>query len=117
MTIIARIFAICLVAAYGSPAAAAASFIDLEIGAEHYRVELALTSSERRLGLMHRPHLDRRAGMLLVYRESRDHRIWMKNVAFPLRVYWIDRDYRVIDMQRLPPCEADPRPVYLRRSP
>ena len=108
----ARIFAIFLALALGAPTVAAQSSIELEIGGETYRIELALTSAQRRMGLMHRQHLDRRAGMLLVYRDSRNHRIWMKNVAFPLRVYWIDRDYRVVDMQRLPPCEADPCPVY-----
>lgn len=108
----ARIFAIFVAAALGAPAATAASSIELEIGGETYRIELALTASQRRLGLMHRRQLDRRGGMLLVYRDSSNHRIWMKNVAFPLRVYWIDRDYRVVDMQRLPPCETEPCPVY-----
>ena len=112
----ARNFAICLAAVCSAPAVAEESTIELDIGGEAYRIELALTTSQRRLGLMHRQHLDRRAGMLLVYRDSGNHRIWMKNVAFPLRVYWIDRDYRVVDMQRLPPCAADPCPVYSARA-
>lgn len=113
----ARIFSLCLAAAIGAPGAAAESLIELDIGGKPYRIELARSSAERRLGLMHRRYLDRDAGMLLVYRDTGHHRIWMKNVAFPLRVYWIDQDYRVIDMQRLPPCETDPCPVYSASGP
>ena len=58
----------------------AAEFIRLEIADQTYRIELALTSSERRQGLMQRDSLDRLGGMLLVYRKPGDHRIWMKNM-------------------------------------
>jgi hypothetical protein len=75
-------------------------------------VELATTPEARGRGLMYRERLDPRGGMLLVYRNDGNHRIWMKNVPIALRVFWIDRDFRVIDARRLPPCKADPCPVY-----
>lgn len=50
--------------------------------------------------------------MLLVYPQPGDHRIWMKNVLIPLRVYWIDAGFNVIGMRRLEPCSADPCPVF-----
>jgi len=84
----------------------------LKLGSESYRIELATTPEQRRLGLMHRTQLESHQGLLLVYSESGNHRIWMKNVLIPLRVFWIDTDYRVIDMQRLEPCSVDPCPVY-----
>ncbi len=89
--------------------------IDLELNGKTYRIELALTSSERRMGLMFRERLAPDAGMLLVYRHSGDHRIWMKNVKIPLRVYWINSSFEVVDVQRLEPCSADPCPVYSAR--
>lgn len=89
--------------------------IDLDLNGKTYRVELALSSSERRLGLMFREHLAPDAGMLLVYRNSGDHRIWMKNVKIPLRVYWINSGFEVVDVQRLEPCSADPCPVFSAR--
>ena len=36
----------------------------------------------------------------------------MKNMLIPIRVYWIDENFTVIDMQRLQPCWASPCPVY-----
>jgi hypothetical protein len=61
---------------------------------------------------MYRQSVDPRGGMLLVYRSPGNHRIWMKNVTVPLRVYWIDSNAEVIGAQRLEPCISDPCPVY-----
>jgi uncharacterized membrane protein (UPF0127 family) len=85
---------------------------DIRLGGESYRVELATTPETRSRGLMYRRQLDPRGGMLLVYKDDGNHRIWMKNVPIALRVFWIDRNYRVVDARRLPPCKADPCPVY-----
>jgi uncharacterized membrane protein (UPF0127 family) len=92
--------------------AISAEAITLQIDNEGYRIELAETPEQRRLGLMHRHRLGPRQGMLLVYRQPGDHRIWMKNVLIPLRVYWIDAGFNVIDMQRLEPCGEDPCPAF-----
>ena len=106
------IFFICLTLSIWSGAGRSDGLLHLDIGGESYSIEIASTSSERRRGLMYRQSLDRNAGMLLVYRRSGDHRIWMKNVPIPLRVYWIDEDFRVVTMRRLEPCVDDPCPVY-----
>lgn len=99
--------------AYHFPAALAApEMIDLKIGQSSYRVELALTSAQRRQGLMHRERLAQSGGMLLVYPQSGDHRIWMKNMRIPLKVLWIDEQFRVLQIQRLVPCQASPCPVF-----
>lgn len=90
----------------------AAQFIEIKIAATSYRIELARSPDERRRGLMMRPDLGRSSGMLLVYPQAGDHHIWMKNMLISLRVYWIDSDFRVIDSQRLEPCQQDPCPVY-----
>lgn len=50
--------------------------------------------------------------MLFVYPQAGDHRIWMKNMLIPLRVYWIDANSVVIGVQRLEPCNVEPCPVY-----
>lgn len=93
-------------------ALAAPEMIDLKIGQSSYRVELALTSAQRRQGLMHRERLARSGGMLLVYPRSGDHRIWMKNMRIPLKVLWIDEQFKVLQIQRLVPCQATPCPVF-----
>ena len=51
-------------------------------------------------------------GMLLIYPQAGDNRIWMKNMLIPINVYWIDADYRVIFHRRLEPCQISPCPVY-----
>jgi len=86
--------------------------VELDIGQSAYQVELAVTPTQRRQGLMYRRHLDSRQGMLLVYSRAGDHRIWMKNMRIALRVYWIDDEFTVISEQRLEPCSSFPCPVY-----
>ena len=101
-----------LIASRAPGAFAAPDTIDLKIGQTSYRVELALTSAQRRQGLMHRERLARSGGMLLVYPRPGDHRIWMKNMKIPLRVLWIDEQFKVLQIQRLVPCQASPCPVF-----
>ena len=92
--------------------AIAGETVDLEIGKSVYQIELAQTPAQRRQGLMYRQQLDSRQGMLLVYPQVGDHRIWMKNMRITLRVYWIDEDFKVISVQRLQPCSNSPCPVF-----
>ena len=91
--------------------------IELELGERTYRIELAETSSQRRLGLMYREVLAADAGMLLVYPNSGKRGIWMKNVRIPLRVYWINSDFEVVEIRLLEPCREDPCPVYTSSYP
>ncbi len=91
---------------------AAESAIDIKLGQTSYRIDLAITSEQRRRGLMHRQQLGVDEGMLLVYPRSGDHRVWMKNMLIPLRVFWIDESFTVLDMQRLEPCKSPPCPVF-----
>lgn len=104
--------AIFLLLAGAAADAGPSEMLHIEIGDESYRVELATTPEARARGLMYRRDLDPRGGMLLVYTRDGDHRIWMKNVPIALRVYWIDSNFEVVTARRLPPCEADPCPVY-----
>jgi uncharacterized membrane protein (UPF0127 family) len=89
-----------------------AQTIELRLGQAGYEIELAKTPRQRQAGLMHREYLSPRQGMLLIYPRAGNHRIWMKNMLIPLRVYWIDENFTVLDMQRLQPCSASPCPVY-----
>ena len=92
--------------------ASAGQYIQLKTATATYRVEVARTPMARRRGLMMRDRLDRSSGMLLVYQQADDHRIWMKNMLIPIRAYWIDSDARVVAARRLEPCLELPCPVY-----
>lgn len=85
---------------------------EMRVNGQTYRVEMAVTSRQRQLGLMFRRELADDRGMLLVYPQSGDHRVWMKNMTIALRVFWLDEDFRVIASRRLEPCETSPCPVF-----
>ncbi|MDC1288258.1 DUF192 domain-containing protein [Gammaproteobacteria bacterium] len=86
--------------------------IELKVGQAIYQIEMATTPDQRRQGLMHRQQLAPGEGMLLVYPQAGDHRIWMKNMLIPLRVYWIDASFVVIGVQRLQSCVTQTCPIY-----
>lgn len=86
--------------------------ITLELQQQPFQVELAISNQQRRLGLMNRPDLPPNSAMLLVYPQMGMHNIWMKNVAFPLHLVWLDDTGSVLHQQVVPPCLQDPCPVY-----
>ncbi len=82
-------------------------------------VEVMVKDQDRTLGLMFRPSLPADRGMLFVFRSSDFHGIWMKNCRFRIDIVWLDEDRRIVHVaEAVPPCKADPCPVYepLRRA-
>jgi len=106
------VLAVLLLTLWLSCSAGLAQTIELGLGDNIYEIELAKTPQQRQRGLMYRQHLAPRQGMLLVYPQAGDHRIWMKNMRIPLWVYWIDENFIVVGMQRLQPCSESPCRVY-----
>jgi uncharacterized membrane protein (UPF0127 family) len=75
--------------------------------------EIAVTEAERARGLMFREKLLPDQGMLFVFEKEGTHAFWMKNTLIPLDMLWLDRDRRVVHIERnVPPCKADPCPSY-----
>jgi uncharacterized membrane protein (UPF0127 family) len=69
-------------------------------------VELACTSEEQALGLSFRESLAPKAGMLFVFPEDKDQSFWMKDMIFPLNIYWINSNGVVTAAEtNLQPCE------------
>jgi uncharacterized membrane protein (UPF0127 family) len=67
--------------------------------------EIAATGEERANGLMKRTSLARNAGMLFVFPSDSPNQFWMKDTLIPLDMIWMDRDRRVVYIQRnAPPC-------------
>ena len=68
---------------------------------------------ERQMGLMFRPSLPRDRVLLFVFGTMDFHGIWMKNCKFPIDIVWLDEQRKVVHVaEAVPPCKADPCPVY-----
>jgi uncharacterized membrane protein (UPF0127 family) len=75
--------------------------------------ELAVTDEERQQGLMYREKINSDQGMLFVFEEEDKYSFWMKNMKFSIDMLWLDRDKRIVHIERkLPPCKSLPCPSY-----
>lgn len=78
-------------------------------------VEVARTTETRSYGLMLRRSLPENAGMLFVFDEDGRWGFWMKNTLIPLSIGFIDRQWRLIqvqDMRVADDPERGPFPIY-----
>jgi uncharacterized membrane protein (UPF0127 family) len=83
------------------------------------QVEVMVKDEDRAMGLMFRPSLPKDRGMLFIFERSDFHGIWMKNCKFPIDIVWLDEERKVVHLaESVPPCKAEPCPVYspLRRA-
>jgi uncharacterized membrane protein (UPF0127 family) len=83
------------------------------------QAEVMVNDEDRAMGLMFRPSLPLDRGMIFVFETADFHGIWMKNCRFPIDILWLDRDRKVVHLaESVPPCKADPCPVYtpMRRA-
>jgi uncharacterized membrane protein (UPF0127 family) len=72
-----------------------------------------IKDEDRAMGLMFRPSLPADRGLLFVFDDVDFHGIWMKNCRFPIDIVWLDEERRVVHVaEAVPPCKADPCPVY-----
>lgn len=78
-----------------------------------FDVEVAQTFAERAEGLQFRKSLDKNAGMLFIFSESRRHNFWMKDTFISLDIIWIDRNKQIVSIvPNILPCTTPQCPVY-----
>ncbi len=96
---------------WGDTAAVAPGrLVELGVGGRRVLVEIADDPAERSRGLMHRESLPEDQGMLFVYPEERDSLgFWMKNTLIPLDIAFVDRELRIVDIQRMEPLDETTR--------
>jgi hypothetical protein len=108
------------VLALAAPAMAAPAVVPLTLpSGTVLQVEVMVKDEDRAMGLMFRPSLPRDRGMLFVFERPDFHGIWMKNCRFPIDIVWLDEQRKIVHVaESVPPCKADPCPVYnpLRRA-
>ena len=71
-------------------------------------VEVADNEKLRSLGLMFRESIKSNQGMLFIYQSSNLHCMWMKNTLIPLSVAFIDKNYKIINIQTMKPLDQTP---------
>ncbi|MBQ0767714.1 MAG: DUF192 domain-containing protein [Bizionia sp.] len=63
-------------------------------------IELALTQTERDLGLMYRNSLADNQGMLFVFPNSEPRSFYMRNTHIPLDIIFLDENKAIVSIQR-----------------
>jgi len=79
--------------------------IAIELGGEVFRVEVARTYEEKKVGLMHREKLGRRRGMLFVYEVDSPLSFWMANTHIPLSIAFVDREGTILQIEDMEPLD------------
>ncbi|MCI0615855.1 DUF192 domain-containing protein [bacterium] len=62
-------------------------------------VEIADTQAKQTQGLSGRQFLPAETGLLFVFDTLAPHGVWMKDMKFPIDIFWLDEAYAVIDME------------------
>lgn len=83
-----------------------------EIAGEIINLEVAQTPEQQATGLMFRDYLAGDQGMLFPFKSARVASFWMKNVSISLDMIFLNGNKIVHIANDVPPCEADPCPVY-----
>lgn len=83
-----------------------------------FSVEIAATPAEQELGLMNRTSVPADHGMLFVFADVQPRTFWMKNTLIPLDILFFDDAHQLVTIRAdVPPCKADPCPVYASTAP
>ncbi|GHW02264.1 hypothetical protein AGMMS50249_0500 [candidate division SR1 bacterium] len=72
-----------------------------------FKIEIAKSQEERERGLMFRESLAPNEGMLFVFEKLDFYSFWMKNTLIPLEMIWLDKNYKIVDVQQAEPCPKD----------
>lgn len=79
-----------------------------------YDVEIAQTDAQRAKGLQERTSLEKNAGMLFIFSETRRHSFWMKKTLLPLDIIWMNDARRIVTIKsNIPPCRGEQCPIYV----
>jgi len=74
--------------------------------------KIARTPEEKQQGLMFVKHLYENEGMLFVWEDEKTRSFWMKNTLIPLDILFINKDFEIVDIITMTPCEKDPCKSY-----
>lgn len=75
--------------------------------------QVADSPEKQVVGLFFAKALPPDSAMLFIYEDEDSHPTWTKNSHFPLDIFWMDRDRKILHIEEnAQPCAADPCPSY-----
>ena len=80
-------------------------YVKVQFGTQTFKVETAVTETQRMKGLMHRKSLDAQSGMLFVYSYEQQLSFWMKNTLIPLDIAFIAGDGHILNIESMEPLD------------
>lgn len=84
-------------------------YVDLIIGNNLLKIEIAQNDEERAKGLMFRETLGEHNGMLFVFNVERPVSFWMKNTLIPLSIAYIDKRGKILEIYDMEPHSTEPK--------
>ena len=81
--------------------------VALSAGMYQIDAQVAQTSSEHQIGLMHRAEMPQHEGMLFVFPQVRPQCFWMKNTLLPLTAAFVADDGTIVNLADMKPQTTD----------
>ena len=81
--------------------------VRLTAGFHVITAELARTTDQRAIGLMHRPTMPANDGMLFVFEQPGQQCFWMKNTLLPLSIAFLADDGSIVNIDDMKPQTLD----------
>ncbi|MEW6676711.1 MAG: DUF192 domain-containing protein [Pseudomonadota bacterium] len=89
----------------------------VRIGPMQWQVEVAHTLAARTRGLSGRTALPPGTAMWFVFPGPETPGFWMKDMAFPIDLAWVNAQGRVVGVERMAPCEPWSCPIHYPPEP
>ncbi len=81
-------------------------WVNIKVGSQSLKVEVADSAEESARGLMERKSLGADEGMLFVFDGEEVRTFWMKNTYIPLSIGFFDSKKKLVDIQDMVPVKS-----------
>lgn len=88
----------------------------MKIGEKAINIQVLDTEEERMKGLSGRPILEENLGFLFIFDKEDYHGIWMKDMNFPIDIAWLDKDKKIIHIEKNVSPDTYPKVFYSFRD-